>query len=794
MSESKKVMMINVTHAEESRVAIVTDGVLEAFEIETFDHKAQKGNIYKGRVESVQPGLQAAFVDIGGARGGFLPLDEVNFKIHLSRKDGAKGRIENHLHKGQEILVQVVRDAYANKPPTLSTYFSLPGRYLVLTPYADSTGISRKLDDKQRERLRKALDSLAVPENQGVIVRTAGASATKTELGRDLKYLLRLWETIEDAAKTVRAPKLIYQERSLVIRTIRDLFTPDIDEILVDDPRAAEEIVEFFDVVLPQKKSCVKLYQGDRPIFNKYNLEEQIENIFRRRVPLPSGGAVIFDTTEALTAVDVNSGKMTHEGHIEDTALKANVEAAQEIARQMRLRDLGGLVVIDFIDMRASKNVRQVEKVMKDSLKKDKARYDVTRISSLGLLEISRERLAAGKSSLRYCDCPTCDGTGSIKTVEAAALQALRKLQTAVVRGDLENVELTVPPEVAEYLLNRKRHELVQWEERYRTLILVRSNPEFSRDRCDLQTVRRERQASAAPIVVLPNADEINAEFDAEEAAAAAAAAAAAEKAAEKAAAGGQAEGEGASGEGGKKRRRRRRGGRKHRRGDGVAVAGEAAAADAADSEAAGADSEDDFDDDEDFSGVEGAILTDIFGNAEPQVAGAYDVGAAVHEAAGQGENGDAAGEGGRRRRRRRRRRRKGGGQPGPGANGEAAAGGNGHGAVAGTDTEAFPHDDDEPQPAPPSFVAQEPAPALPPAPLAALVAELPTHHDAPGPRPMWWKRVIGLAEGGAPDVAIEHEFPDADGDADGGTAVGAEHARPESDPTDHELTLDHDA
>ncbi len=789
MSESKKVMMINVTHAEESRVAIVADGVLEAFEIETFDHKAQKGNIYKGRVESVQPGLQAAFVDIGGARGGFLPLDEVNFKIHTSRKEGAKGRIENHLHKGQEILVQVVRDAYANKPPTLSTYFSLPGRYLVLTPYADSTGISRKLDDKQRERLRKALDSLSVPENQGVIVRTAGASATKTELGRDLKYLLRLWETIEDAAKTVRAPKLIYQERSLVIRTIRDLFTPDIDEILVDDPRAAEEIVEFFDVVLPQKKSCVKLYQGDRPIFNKYNLEEQIENIFRRRVPLPSGGAVIFDTTEALTAVDVNSGKMTHEGHIEDTALKANVEAAQEIARQMRLRDLGGLVVIDFIDMRASKNVRQVEKVMKDALKKDKARYDVTRISSLGLLEISRERLAAGKSSLRYCDCPTCDGTGSIKTVEAAALQALRKLQTAVVRGDLENVELTVQPEVAEYLLNRKRHELVQWEERYRTLILVQSNPEFSRDRCDLQTVRRERQASAAPIVVLPNADEINAEFDAEEAAAAAAAAAAAEKAASGE---GQPAGEGQGGD--KKRRRRRRGGRKHRRGDGVAVAGEngageAAAADAADAAAANAEGEDDFDDDEDFSGVEGAILTDIFGNAEPQVAGAYDVGAAVHEAAQQDGNGEA-GEGGRRRRRRRRRRRGGKGNgPGLGATAEAGTGGpdgNGHAAVVHTDAPAYDGD------AAPAPAAQDAVPALPPAPLAALVAEIPTHHDGPGPRPMWWKRVIGLAEGGASQGAIE--FSDAD--------VGAELARPDDDggPAGHEtaqdteLTLDHDA
>jgi ribonuclease E len=312
VSEKQKAMLINVTHAEESRVAIVADGVLESFEIETFDHRAQKGNIYKGRVESVHPGLQAAFVDIGGARGAFLPLDEVNFALYAP-KNGSKGRIENHLSRGQEILVQVVRDAYATKPPTLSTYFSLPGRYLVLTPNTESAGISRKLDEKDRDKLRKTLEGLPLPEGCGVIARTAGASATKIEIQRDLKYLLRLWETIETAGAKVRAPKLVYQERSLVIRAIRDLYTPDIDEITVDDEDTYREIQEFFDAVLPTKKKCVKLYQGDRPIFNKFNLEEQIENIFRRRVPLPSGGAIIFDTTEALTAVDVNSGKMKGE-------------------------------------------------------------------------------------------------------------------------------------------------------------------------------------------------------------------------------------------------------------------------------------------------------------------------------------------------------------------------------------------------------------------------------------------------------------------------------------------------
>jgi ribonuclease E len=715
-------MMINVTHAEESRVAIVADGILEAFEIETFDHKAPTGNISRGRVEAVQPGLQAAFVDIGGARGGFLPLDEVNFKIHPPRKEGNRGRLENHLHKGQELLVQVVRDAYGTKPPTLSTYFSLPGRYLVLTPYADTTGISRKLDDKQRERLRKALDSLALPESHGVIVRTAGASSTKIELARDLKYLLRVWENIEAASKTVRSPKLIYQERSLVIRTIRDLFTPDIDEILVDDAAAAEEIVEFFDAVLPQKKTAVKLYQGDRPIFNKFNLEEQIENIFRRRVPLPSGGAVVFDATEALTAVDVNSGKMTHEGHIEDTALKANLEAAAEISRQMRLRDLGGLVVIDFIDMRASKNVRQVEKAMKDALRKDKARYDVTRISSLGLLEISRERLAAGKSSLRYTDCPTCDGTGSIKTVEAATLQALRRLQTAVVRGDLENVEVTLPPEVAEYLLNQKRQDLVGWEDRYKTQIIVKSDGTFTRDRCEVRTVVRERARAAGPLVVVPSADEIIAAVEADEAAEEQARVAAAEAAAVAAATGGDAVPAAAEGEGGRKKRRRRRGGRKHRRGLETAAAnGEPVIEEEA---------EDLEGDDEDIAAtVEAAILSDVFGDgdgpgmAAPAAAGAAGGAAEIVTAESASQ----------RKRRRRRRRRKGGEAD------QAAAGGTLEPAAG-------------PAPEPvATYVPQDIAVvATEPAPLAATVAVLPDGATR-GPRPRWWKALVGPEPAGVP-------------------------------------------
>lgn len=499
-SKPHKKMLINVTHSEESRVAIVEEGVLQSFEIETFDHKSTKGNIYKGRVESVHSGLQACFVDIGEERSAFLPLDEVSFKVHPARKEGGRGRIENHLVKGQDLLVQVSRDAYGTKPPTVSTYISLPGRYLVLTPFSDGSGVSRKLDDKQRDKVRKVIASLDVPEGYGVIARTAVAGATKLEMQRDLKYLMRLWERIEEAGGKSRAG-LVYSERSLVIRTIRDHYTPDIDEVLVDHERTCEEILDFFDAVLPHRKKDVKFYQGEKPIFNKYNLEEQIENIFMRRVPLPSGGALVFDQTEALTAVDVNSGRMKQEGHIEDTALKANLEAAHEMARQLRLRDLGGLIVVDFIDMRSQKNIRLVEKAVKDAMKSDKASYDVTRLSRLGLMEISRQRLNPHKSSLRYTDCPTCHGTGSIKTVEAAALQLLRKLQTRVVRGDLERIEVFLPPDVAEYLANNKRREIVRWEERYQARISICHDSGMGRDDSEIRTVARSRAEGAQPLL-----------------------------------------------------------------------------------------------------------------------------------------------------------------------------------------------------------------------------------------------------------------------------------------------------
>ena len=387
-----KSMLVNVAAEEEYRVAVVDNGVLDLFEIETLSRENIKGNIYKAVVEGVNSALEASFVNYGGDRAAFLPLDEINFKIYPARFDGGGGkgrgaRISRHLEKGMEILVQVVRDAFANKPPTLSTYYSLPGRYLVLMPGADAAGISRKIEDEeQRGRLRQVLESLQIPEGYGVIVRTAGLETSPRELQADLDALLELWRNIERAGADAKPQSLIYQERDLVIRTARDHFTTDMNEVLIDDEATFKRLRKFFEAHMPEKADLVRLYTGDRPIFSKYNVEDQIEQIYKREVNLKSGGSISIDTTEALTAVDVNSARSSRGGSSEETATRTNLEAAEEIARQLRLRDIGGLIVIDFIDMESSRHIRQVERAFGLAMTRDKARYDVTRISKLGLL------------------------------------------------------------------------------------------------------------------------------------------------------------------------------------------------------------------------------------------------------------------------------------------------------------------------------------------------------------------------------------------------------------------------
>src|SRR5262245_28200958 len=362
-----KSMLVNVAAEEEYRVAVVDNGVLDLFEIETLSRENIKGNIFKAVVEGVNPALEAAFVNYGGERAAFLPLDEVNFKLYPSRNDGgAKGRgarITRHLEKGMEILAQVIRDSFANKPPTLSTYYSLPGRYLVLMPGADAAGISRKIEDEdQRGRLRRTLESLTIPEGFGVIVRTAGIETSVRELQADLDSLLELWRNIERASQEAKAPSLIYQERDLVVRAARDHFTSDIEEVLIDDEPTYRRLKKFFEAHMPEKSELVKLYSGDKPIFSKFNLEDQIERIYKRVVTLKSGGSISIDRTEALTAIDVNSARSVRGGSSEETAARTNLEAAEEIARQLRLRDIGGLIVIDFIDMESSRHARQVER------------------------------------------------------------------------------------------------------------------------------------------------------------------------------------------------------------------------------------------------------------------------------------------------------------------------------------------------------------------------------------------------------------------------------------------------
>jgi ribonuclease E len=508
-----KVMLVNVTHVEESRVATLEDGILAGFEIETINRTNIKGNIYNAVVESVHPNLEAAFVKLAPDLKGFLPLDEVNFKLLPSRSDSRKaGRIGQHLHQGQKLMAQVVREPFAGKPPTVSTYFSLPGRFLVLMPGVDSSGVSRKIEDgSQRDRLKKLIDELRPPEGFGVIVRTAGMGQTKTELQRDMKYLLRLWESVQRSSKNGEFPGLVYREADLVIRTIRDFMTPDVSEVWIDSQETYETALRFVRDVMPNRAKTVKLYTGDRPLFNKFNLEEQIERIYKRRVPLPSGGEIVIDGTEALTAIDVNSARSKRSGDIEENNTLTNLEAAGEIARQLRLRDLGGLIVIDFIDLTATKNKAKVERAMREALKGDRARHDMTRLSKLGLMEIARQRIKSAKMAASYNTCEACDGYGLVKNVETAALAALRKLQTRGVRGNIERLRVGLPSDVATWLMNHKREELLRIERRHGIQVEILPRPALRRHESDFEAVARAPRETAEedrrPSAARPAAD-----------------------------------------------------------------------------------------------------------------------------------------------------------------------------------------------------------------------------------------------------------------------------------------------
>jgi ribonuclease E len=509
-----KVMLVNVTHVEESRVAILDHGVLDSYEIETINRTLIKGNIHNVVVENVHPSLEAAFVKISSDMNGFLPLDEVNFNLLPARGErGKAGRIGQHLHPGQRLMAQVVREPYSGKPPSVSTYFSLPGRYLVLMPGVETAGVSRKIEDtRQRDRLKKIANELRPPEGFGVIVRTAGLGQTKLELQRDLRYLLRLWQSIQRASQAADFPALVYREADLVIRTIRDHLSADIGEVWIDSKETYDKALEFVRDVMPGRAKTLRLYTGDRPLFNKFNLEDQIESIYKRRVPLPSGGEIVIDGTEALTAIDVNSARSRRKGDAEDNALQTNLEAAVEIARQLRLRDLGGLIVVDFIDLMAAKNRKKVEEAARAALRGDRARHDMTRLSKMGLMEIARQRLKSAKMSAMYTACPSCEGYGLIRNLEAAALAALRKLQTRSTRTDIGRIRLAVPPDVATWMLNNKRDDLVSIERRHNLRIDIEPRRRMLRHETEFEVFQREEpvelpaQAESARGVPSPKA------------------------------------------------------------------------------------------------------------------------------------------------------------------------------------------------------------------------------------------------------------------------------------------------
>ncbi|HVN83460.1 MAG TPA: Rne/Rng family ribonuclease [Candidatus Binatia bacterium] len=500
-----KVMLINVTHAEENRVAIVDNGVLESFEIESFSREHLKGNIYKATIHRVHAALDAAFVDIGGDRDAFLPLGEVCFR-NLPDNGHAEGNgrrrtITDIFKSGQEVLVQIVKEEFGTKPPTVSTFYSLPGRYLVLLPGSEEAGISRRIEGEERIKLRQLIANLQPPPGCGIIVRTAaGFDQDSAELERDLSYLRGLWETIQQTAATKRAPALVYREHDLVLRNIRDYFTPDINEIFIDNEEVYQRALDFLRHAMPAQAHALHVYKGDQPIFSRFNVEAQIETIYKRRVPLKSGGSIVIDGTEALTAIDVNSGGSVRGGNQEETAFKTNREAALEIARQLRLRDLGGLVVIDFIDMRSQQHIQEVERTLRDAMRPDKAKHEIGRISRFGLLEVSRQRLRPAAAAATYTACPMCEGHGLVRTPESAALVALRKLHHRIGQGDLAAIKVTLPRDVAVYLLNQKRGDLAQLESHYGTRIQIALSDKLMPHQSEFEERRRTVTALEAPV------------------------------------------------------------------------------------------------------------------------------------------------------------------------------------------------------------------------------------------------------------------------------------------------------
>jgi ribonuclease E len=496
-----KRMLFNATHQEEIRVAIVDGQKLIDLDIETTGKEQRKGNIYKGVITRVEPSLEAAFVDYGADRHGFLPFKEISRDYFASGVDAGRARIQDAVREGQELIVQVDKDERGNKGAALTTYISLAGRYVVLMPNNPrGGGVSRRVEGEERNELRDTLAQLDVPQGMSLIARTACIGRSAEELGWDLNYLMQLWRAIDGASRSQGGAFLIYQESSLLIRAIRDYFQPDIGELLVDNDSIYEQARQFMGHVMPQNVARVKLYTDDVPLFSRFQIEHQIESAYARTVPLPSGGAVVIDHTEALVSVDVNSARATKGHDIEATALNTNLEAADEIARQLRLRDLGGLVVIDFIDMESAKNQRDVENRLRDALHHDRARVQMGKISRFGLMELSRQRLQTSLGETSHIPCPRCHGVGHIRGIESTALHILRILQEEAMKENTAAVHGQVPIEVATYLLNEKRAEFHSMEARLKVSVVLIPNMHLETPNYTVTRLRHDELNQSGPL------------------------------------------------------------------------------------------------------------------------------------------------------------------------------------------------------------------------------------------------------------------------------------------------------
>jgi ribonuclease E len=488
-----KRMLINATQQEERRLAIVDGQKLLDFETEIEGREQRKGNIYKAVITRVEPSLEACFVDYGEERHGFLPFKEISKQFFREGVEARSATIKDAVKEGQELLVQVEKEERGNKGAALTTFVSLAGRYLVLMPNNPrGGGVSRRIEGEDREELKENLDQLDYPKGMSLIARTAGIGRSAAELQWDLNYMLKLWSAIDEASKAGKGAFLIYQESSLVIRAIRDYFTADIGEILIDTDDIFDQAQQFMNHVMPESASKVKRYRDDAPLFSRFQIEHQIETAFSRTVNLPAGGAIVIDHTEALVSIDVNSARATRGGDIEETATRTNLEAADEIARQMRLRDLGGLIVVDFIDMEESKNRREVEQRLRDAMRYDRARVQFSSISKFGLLELSRQRLRPALSEGNHITCPRCNGTGHIRDTESSALQILRIIQEESMKDNTAAVHVQVPVEVTSFLLNEKRQEITKIELKQRVTVLLVPNKHLETPNYKLERLRHD--------------------------------------------------------------------------------------------------------------------------------------------------------------------------------------------------------------------------------------------------------------------------------------------------------------